>query len=374
MPGGMTTAERGDLPVGARLARGLALSLASIAATVAFGATALALAAGAWTWVQLGVALLVVFVGGGVALVFPRRRRLRLALLIVALLGVARIVAAALPRTPVVNAGALVKTRYARAGDTRLLWAGIPESETVALGAWVGLSPEEYKVGGPALRDAYSDIGRSGLFEREESPLLDSWFLDREHFWLAVPGQRAEPVPLVVFVHGNGGTFQFYPWLLARAATERGFAMAFVSNGFGFWGGPDSAGRIGRVVDAASAEVPVDRSRISLVGLSAGGPGMFAAALAEPGRYRSIAALSCVFPDLIGAQRLGASRVLILHGTEDPRASIDGARRAARELGAAGVPVELVEEAGEGHLAFLTRREKWVPRLLDWLACQARNR
>ena len=371
----MMTAERREISVAARLARGLALSFASIAATVALGATALALAAHAWTWVQLGVALIVVFVAGGTALVLPGRRRLRAFLLIIALAGTARIVAAALPRAPVVNAGALVKTRYARSpGEARLLWGGIPESETVALGAWVGLSPEESKQGGPAIGDAYSEIAKAGLFEREESPLLDSWLLDREHFWLALPAARSGPVPLVVFVHGNGGTFQFYPWLLAKEATARGFAIAFASNGFGFWEGRDAAGRIGRIVDAVSRETPVDRSRVSLVGLSAGGPGIFGAALEEPGKYRSLVAVSCIFPDLAAAERLRGARVLILHGTEDPRASIEGARRASSELARAGVPVELVEEPGEGHLAFLTRRESWVPRLLDWLACDARNR
>jgi dipeptidyl aminopeptidase/acylaminoacyl peptidase len=184
----------------------------------------------------------------------------------------------------------------------------------------------------------------------------------------AVPAKHEGKVPLIVFVHGNGGNFEFYPWLLARAATERGFAIAFPSNGLGIWHGPDTAARVGRVVDAVSTEAPIDETRVFLVGISAGGLAVFGAAQGEPRRYRGVVAVSAVFPDFVKPAVLRGTSVLILHGTDDPRAPVEQARRACEQLRRAGVPVDLEEEKGRGHLALLTDRERWVPLLLDWLS------
>jgi pimeloyl-ACP methyl ester carboxylesterase len=331
-------------------------------------ATAVAAGARAWTWVELGLSGLLVVVALALLLVrsrSPRARRIALAL---AAVGLARVAWAAAPAAAVVSPDALVKTRFTGSPPgTRLFCQGVPESETMRLGAWVGLSPREYLLGGPAIDSVYAEIARSDLFERRESPLLDSWLFDREHFWLAVP-RKTGPVPLIVFIHGNGGTFQFYPQLLARAAVERGFAIAFPSNGFGFWEGRDAALRVGRVVDAVAREVEVDRARIVLVGLSAGGPGVFAAALEEPGRYHAAVAVSAVFPDLERCAAMKTTKVLILHGTEDPRARIEDARAAHAALRRGGVDAELLEERGQDHLALVTARERWVPLVLDWIA------
>lgn len=349
------------------LPRALGLSFTTIGATLLLGAGAEAACARAWTWVQLAVAGLAVHLAVALALVLWHRRDARRLALALAVLGLARVAWAVAPRAPRVTPGALVVTRFARGEGPHDLWfAGVPERETVRLGAWVGLSPEEWKEAGASLDAAYAAIEEGDLLERSESPLLDSWVRDREHFWLAAPRAPAGPVPLVVFVHGNGGSFQFYPDLLAREAVARGFAIAFVSYGFGLWGGPGDAARIGRVVDAVSREVRVDPARVSLVGLSAGGPGIFGAALAEPARYRSLVALSAIAPDLTSSSALRQTRVLILHGTGDPRARIEWARAARDQLARAGVPVEL-DERDASHLAVLTERKTWVPRILDWI-------
>lgn len=349
------------------LAQGLGLSFASIAATLLGSATVASARAHAWTWVQLGLASLLVAFAAVLALVLPHRPKARRVAAVLALLGLARIGWAAAPRRPAESPGALVKTRFVNAApDARLLWPGIPERETVNLGAWVALSPREYRRNAAAIDAAYAEIEAEDLFERVESPLLDSWFFDREHYWLAVPPRAKGPVPLVVFVHGNGGTFQFYPHLLARAVVERGLAIAFVSNGMGFWSGQDAADRIARVVDAVGREVEVDRSRVSLVGLSAGGPAVVEAALRSSGRYRSVVAVSAIFPE-IGERSAPGTRLLILHGAEDPRASVEDARRARDDLARRGTPVELHVDPNEDHLAFLTARERWIPLVLDWV-------
>lgn len=350
-----------------KAARALTLSFASVFATLVGFATVTSLRAHAWTWAQLGVALLAALVAAMLALALPKRRRVRRVAAIVAIVSLARIGWAAFPRHGAEHPGALVKTRFvASPPATRLFWQGLPERETVPLGALVDLSPREREQSLASIEAAYAAIETEDLFERAESPLLDSWFFDREHFWLAAPSGPG-PFPLVVFVHGNGGTFQFYPHLLARGAVERGLAIAFPSNGFGFWGGSDAPGRISRVVDAVARELPIDRTRVALVGLSAGGEGVFGAALHDPGSYRAVAAVSAVFPPLDRAAAWKATKVLILHGAQDPRASVEGARRARDDLARVGAAVELDEDPEADHLA-LVAHERWAPRLLDWLA------
>lgn len=349
-----------------RLLRGLALSFTSIVFAVLLYATAITIAAHAWTWMQLGLSALLVDGALGLLLIVPRPRRARWVALGMIVAGCVRLTVAMAPCKAREVQGALVETRYARPEPGRLWFQGVPERETIRLGARVGLSREEYAADGQALATAYDEIERAGLFARVESPLLDSWFFDREHFWLALP-RRAGPVPLVVFVHGNGGIFQMYPYLLAQAAVDHGFAIAFPSNGLGLWhADQDAAARVSRVVEAVSREVPI--ARVMLVGLSAGGLAIFGAALHDPGRYRSMVAVSGVFPDGIDWRRLAGTRVLILHGTLDPRAGIAGARSACADMRRGGVQVELHEDAGKDHLALLMARDSWVPLIFDWLA------
>jgi predicted esterase len=346
--------------------RALSLSFASVALTLLGFATAFAVKAHVPTWVQLGVSGILVVLAL-VLLLFPRRRLARRTALVFLLLGLSRVAWAVAPWKLPAHPGALVKTRFVGAPpDTPLWFQGVPEHETVRLGAWTLLTKKEFIFGGAAVDKAYDEIDESDLFERTESPLLDSWFQDREHFWLAVPAKSDKPCPLIVFVHGHGGTFAMYPHLLAREALQRGFAIAFPSYSFGQWDMKEGKERVGRVVEAVSREVPIDRSRIALVGLSGGGPGVMGAALLDPRKYRSVVAVSCVFPEIHAA--LEGTSVLILHGSEDPRAPVQGARRAYQDLKDAGARVELEEEPGEDHLAFLTNKELWVPRILDWIA------
>jgi predicted esterase len=368
--------ERGEVSDASRprnealhLAWGLALSFSTVLGTMLVTATGIALAARAWTWVQLGLAGTSVVFASVLWLALRHRPRARRVALALAVLGLARVGWAARPGAPRATPGALVKTRFVAAPNDAWLWLqGVPERETMRLGAWVGLSDAEKARSGAALESEYAAIEASDLFERSDSPLLDSWLFDHEHYWLAVP-PGAGPFPLVVFVHGNGGTFEMYPHLLARACVAHGLAVAFLSHGFGFWDdAPDAARRIGRVVEAVAREIPVDRSRVSLIGLSAGGPGIFGAALEEPGKYRALVAVSTIYPTLSAERwaRLGKTRVLLVHGARDPRAPVGDARNARDALVKASVPVELREFPEEDHLALLTARDTWVPLVLDW--------
>jgi phospholipase/carboxylesterase len=94
-------------------------------------------------------------------------------------------------------------------------------------------------------------------------------------------------------------------------------------------------------VDAASRHYPVDRTRTIALGFSQGGVIAYGLALAEPGRFRGVAALSSWLRDeaidaLPKANRSGLA-ALIQHGTRDETITVARGRDSANKLRTLGV-------------------------------------
>lgn len=308
-------------------------------------------------------------VGVGLLLLWPRRPRVRTTALLLLLFALLRLGVAAGPGKGVQRPDAPIRCLYAHGGAEPATWlAGVPERETVLLGALVGLSPPERARHWDRLAAAYEEVAREQLFTRTASPLLESWLVDRDQCWLAVPPGPG-PFPLVVFLHGNGGTFQFYAQVLAREATARGLAIAFPASGMGTWPPGEAERVVARALTTVAAAVPIDRSRVALVGLSAGAPAALRAAWAEPGRFPVVASVSGAMPRLTDERlaRLRGTRVLLLHGAQDPRTRVAPVQAAETALRGAGVSVVARIDPDADHLALLEERAEWVPWLLDHL-------
>jgi phospholipase/carboxylesterase len=97
-------------------------------------------------------------------------------------------------------------------------------------------------------------------------------------------------------------------------------------------------------VDEALARLPVDRERTAILGFSQGGVIASALALAEPKRWRALAALSTWIPgDLVRSlpdlDRSGLE-VLVQHGTGDDMIDVARARESVATLRALGIEAE----------------------------------
>jgi phospholipase/carboxylesterase len=83
-------------------------------------------------------------------------------------------------------------------------------------------------------------------------------------------------------------------------------------------------------LDEVTERYDVDRERIALLGFSQGGSLAYRLGLAEPARFRGVAALSTWLPDeaMERANRdsIGQLPVLVQHGTDDPLVGIDRGR------------------------------------------------
>lgn len=145
---------------------------------------------------------------------------------------------------------------------------------------------------------------------------------------------RAGPRPLVVALHGAGGSENFFfdaygRGMVAKLAAERGW-IVMAPRSPGFFRGPPVA----ELVDAVARLYPVDPKRVYLVGHSMGAAQAVEAAGADPGRFAGVAALA-------GGGQVRASEALkavpffVGTGTED--FARNSARALAADLTRAGV-------------------------------------
>lgn len=131
------------------------------------------------------------------------------------------------------------------------------------------------------------------------------------------------------------------------------------------------AGLVHEWLDTAIEQYAVDRGRVVLLGFSQGGTLAYRLGLAEPARFRGIAALSTWLPDeaIARADRAGAAQlpVLVQHGLNDPMIEIDRARQSRDRLVETGIEPEYLEYAMEHQINAdsLMDLSRWLERVLD---------
>jgi len=98
-----------------------------------------------------------------------------------------------------------------------------------------------------------------------------------------------------------------------------------------------------RFIEAALPRYGGDPERVALLGFSQGGSIAYRLALAEPGRWRGLAALSTWLPEeaeasgrAAGPAALAALPILVQHGSQDPMIALDRARDSKARLDAIG--------------------------------------
>ncbi len=167
------------------------------------------------------------------------------------------------------------------------------------------------------------------------------------HFLLYVPASvaaGATPVPLVMVLHGGGGSGRE----VARSTHHRFETLADQAGFIVVY--PDAIGRIwdtgeGEVsaalrsprddlaflkatVAAVAARYPVDRSRLFATGISRGGHASYMLACRAPGLFRAIAPVAMTLPAGLAADCAKAppTGVLLIQGTADPLVPYGGGR------------------------------------------------
>jgi phospholipase/carboxylesterase len=164
----------------------------------------------------------------------------------------------------------------------------------------------------------------------------------------------ARPAPLIIMLHGAGGTADQVVPMLAAAGEESGsVVLAPDSRARRSWDvihggyGPDIL-FIDRALQHVFSHVAIDPGRLAIAGFSDGGSYALSVGLSNGDLFSDILAFSPGFA--APAAIIGRPRIFISHGTRDEILPIDRCgRRLSRELARSGYDVDYREFAG-GHV------------------------
>lgn len=181
------------------------------------------------------------------------------------------------------------------------------------------------------------------------------------------------PQRVLVFLHGSGGNFRAYLWLLSRMAERAKVVVVAPTFGLGNWRYPDASNAFDRALREAAKVCAVDRTQVHLLGLSNGGLGVGQLARWQAASVRSVVWLSPVLDRSVVstsefAHQWRGRRILFLTGGVDDRIPVQAVNRVVRELEAGGVLVteEVVPDAD--HFLFFSHRQLVEEQLVGWLA------
>lgn len=163
-------------------------------------------------------------------------------------------------------------------------------------------------------------------------------------------GVRAcDPLPMLLFLHGAGGTPEAYASHLEPHAEELGLVLLVPqSSGSSGWGGADGA-ILNDALDAIALEVNVDDTRTYLGGHSAGGAFSYILTYDTMG----IAAVFSMSAPFYSVGALGEpaypAPIRMYYGDTDPNYTGGSAMALAAQWDRLGVPHETDVQAGFGH-------------------------
>ncbi|MEO5715088.1 MAG: prolyl oligopeptidase family serine peptidase [Luteolibacter sp.] len=227
----------------------------------------------------------------------------------------------------------------------------------------------------------YADLESDADFHALGSVMPDAYDelwgrkFDRGHYFLYVPPRldRRRPAPALVFLHGSGGNFKAYTWLLSRVADECGMVLICPSYGMGNWESPGGIQAVAAALGDAGKSLPLDLNQVHLAGLSNGGLGVSRVAASDFGkRFRSLIFLSAVCDGAAIATSNFADQwrdkpVLIITGAADDRVPLRYVSGYASRMRNSGARIEMNTYESADHFLFFSHRDRCLEQLSSWL-------
>jgi predicted peptidase len=215
--------------------------------------------------------------------------------------------------------------------------------------------------------------GKHGFVEHKEPGGDTKYFVFVPHDYK----KGAKPYPLIVFLHGRGGSKQDIKKLnggLAGAIKnhEKGFKFIVVfpqANKPGnIWLGssPENQRAMAILADVQK-HYSVDPKRIYLTGLSSGGFGTWSLAVLHPEKWAAIVPI-CGGGDPSQARRIKHIPCWCFHGAADKTVKVEASRQMISALKAAGGSPKYTEYPGVDHNCW--DKAYGTSELYDWLLKQ----
>jgi len=161
--------------------------------------------------------------------------------------------------------------------------------------------------------------------------------------------RACDPLPMLLFLHGAGGTPEAYAPHLEADAEALGLLLLMPqSSGSMGWSGADTA-IINAALDAISAELLVDDTRTYLGGHSAGGALAYILTYDTTG-IAAVFSMSAPYYAVSSVTEAGyAAPIHMYYGDTDPNYTGGSASGLEMQWGRLGVPYETDVQAGFGH-------------------------
>jgi len=289
---------------------------------------------------------------------------------------------------------ARIHTRYSTSKGRHISWSIgslLPEIDQLHLGYAVAVAVDplftrRQRVELSAMTDSmYAEMVADADFTAVGSALPSIYreicfeeFRDGHYFhYIPANVDRSKPTPTLVFLHGSGGNFKVYVWLLSKVADELGITVIAPSFGMGNWEKRGAYETITRAIEEAGKHAAIDPDQIHLMGLSNGGKGLCLAESTAGPKFRSLIFLSAVFHNRIKpaelATRLQPRRVLVLSGGNDDRVPWEYVSGYAEKLKAGGLDITTRCFEGEDHFLFFRQRAEVVKLVTEWIAAASKE-
>jgi pimeloyl-ACP methyl ester carboxylesterase len=206
------------------------------------------------------------------------------------------------------------------------------------------------------LDQVYRAITADPLFQNVRSALpycLSNQRPTHGHYFAYYPGKLTPDTPTIIFLHGFGGNFHFYIYLLKE---EFPGAVILAPSWDGSW-------RDGTAEYLDDMEKDVKRRtshvvrRPYLMAISAGGPAGFRLYNAQPERFSCYVSLASIPPQATVPGLKTTLRTLMLNGKRDSGVPIGAVESIAREL-AGRLPDFRFRALDGDHFFMLLEREK----------------
>jgi predicted esterase len=230
--------------------------------------------------------------------------------------------------------------------------------------------------------------GRTGDMERHY-PLAGANEIMPYRVYVPKAYTDARPMPLVIALHGLGGTedgfFDNYQKLAPQLAEQHGFLMAgvlgFRSDGFygsPMMGGSDVASKrraeyseqdVMEVLRLMKAHYKVDESRIYLLGHSMGAIGAWYLGAAHPEIWAAIVPFSGA-GSVASVERMKGIPQFVVHGDADNTVNVGGSRSMVAAMKQAGIEVTYIEVPGGSHTDVVVPN---LPKAFDFMAAQKKG-
>ena len=239
----------------------------------------------------------------------------------------------------------------------------LPESAVVKLSlsrpAQLGLSPEQAAALRPLVAERYRRIEASPVYSKAPS-LLSYCFSDHKPAKgsanLYLPDHPTPASPVLVFLHGYGGSFLWYQHWLSEAFPDsiilcpaHGVSPAKVAPEY-----------LSEAIAAASAKLGFPIKRPTLIGLSAGGFGACRAYTASPSSYSRLLCLASYPPEETVARFPNNSIVDFVAGSEEPFVKSGQLARVSMAIRRQGATSSVHLIPGGDHFFLLSHREASV--------------